>query len=263
MQRKLMIENWDKMEVDCVALHYRMMGSSIHYVLEQAAKDRLGVQTEIRLNLPPACFGIEIRGRADWLDYTESTLGDIKTCSTYTDGREIKEEWIQQLNIYRYILRRVFDYTADNLRVFPYFKDWSLSQTTNSNYPKSPYGCIEIPVWEWKQTHDFIEKRVAENLQENIRFCTDEERWKIPPRYAVMRKGYKKALAATMVVDGNRTDILSREAAQSIINQKGLHSDKDVYIEERKGECRRCENYCDMRDVCKITNADKWKEDLK
>lgn len=256
MQRRLTIDHYDEIEVDVMDLYYRILGTSVHSIIEQAAKDRVGVQTEIRVAMPKEWFGIEITGRIDWIDYIDSILADIKTASAATHGRGVKADWEAQGNIYRYMLYRIHGLKMGNLRIYPMYRDWSGAKAGH-DHPISPYGDIELPVWTIKETHVFIEKCVAEHMAEKTRFCTDEERWKTPDCYAVKKKGQTKAVAATTMVDGKRVSIPTEEAAQAIINSKS--SSAELFIEHRPGGCRRCSGYCDVRDICKRVNAAEWK----
>lgn len=258
MQRRLQIDYYDEIENDVIDYYYRILGTAIHSVIEQAAKDRVGIDTEVRVFMPQDWFGIEISGRIDWIDYTESILADIKTSSVGIHGRGIKDEWVYQANIYRYMLRRIHGYDAQNLRIYPLYRDWS-GMKAGKDHPISPYGDIELPVWTLKDTQDFIEKCVADHMAETPRFCTDEERWKTPDSYAVKKKGSPKALAATTMVEGNRVPIPTEEEAQKILKSKENKNNKgELYVEHRKGGCRRCNDYCDVRDICKRVNKLQW-----
>ncbi len=258
MQRYLTLNHYDDIVNDCIDYYYRILGSATHSMIEKAAKGRVGVQTEVRVAAPKEWFGMEITGRIDWIDYIDSILADIKTASVGIYGRGIKEDWVYQANIYRYFLARLHGYTAERLMIYPLYRDWSPGKAGH-DHPISPFGEIELPVWTMDETEKFIERKVAENMVEGKpRFCTDEERWKTPDCFAVKKEGQAKAVAATMYIDDARVPIPTRELAQSIIDSK--KSSAGLYIEERKGGCRRCSGYCDVSTVCKKVNVDFWKE---
>jgi hypothetical protein len=113
-----------------------------------------------------------------------------------------------------------------------------------------------------KETHQFIEKCVADHTSEKVRFCSDEERWKSDDCYAIKKKGQVKAVAATMTTkEKGRISIPTEADAKMIIQQKGLDTNKEIYIEHRPGSCRRCDGYCDVRDICKKVNKAWWEKD--
>ena len=258
MQRRLMIDHFDEIENDCIDFYYRILGTATHSMIEKAAEGRVGVQTEVRVAMPEDWFGIKITGRIDWIDYIDGILADIKTSSVGIFGRDIKDDWVYQANIYRYMMARLHGYKADKLRIYPLYRDWSPIKANGRDHPLSPYDDIDIPIWPLEKTEEFIKECVAQHTAEETRFCTDEERWKTPDCFAVKKKGAAKAIAATMVVDGNRIPIPTMAEARSIIEAKGLTGNADVFIEERKGGCRRCDGYCDCAAICKRVNADKW-----
>jgi hypothetical protein len=252
---------FDEIVSDVSDFYYRILGSAVHNVCEKAAKDKFGIAVEKRVFMPKEWFGIEISGRIDWIDFITSTLADIKTASAAIYGRGVKDEWTYQANIYRYMLWRIYGYEVDNLAIFPLYRDWTKAKADQYDYPSSPYDFFNLPVWTMDETHDFIAKCVADHTTETPRFCSDEERWKTPDCYAVKRKGAAKAIAATVVGDdGKRDKIITKEQAQRVINDKGLDTDKDVFIETRKGGCRKCDSYCDVSTICRRVNAEWWKK---
>ncbi|KKM16850.1 hypothetical protein LCGC14_1681690 [marine sediment metagenome] len=260
MMRRLMINHYDEIENDVIDYYYRILGTAVHSVIEQAAKDRIGISTEVRVAMPKEWFGIQITGRIDWIDYIDSILADIKTASAAIAGRGVKDDWVYQGNIYRYMLYRIHGWKAENLRIYPLYRDWSGAKAGH-DHPISPYGDIELPIWSIKDTHKFIEKCVADHMAKKVRFCSDEERWKTPDCYAVKKKGAAKAVAATTLIDGERVPIPTKELATKIMNSK--KNAKELSVEFRPGGCRRCNSYCDVREVCKRVNAAEWAKDEK
>ena len=263
MQRRLLIDHYDEVSNDVIDYYYRILGTAIHSVIEKAVKDRIGVQTEIRVAMPKEWFGIEITGRIDWLDFTESILADIKTSSVSIVGRDIKDDWVYQANIYRYAVRRIHGYLFEKLMIYPLYRDWSGAKAGH-DHPESPYGQIELPVWDLRKTQEFIQKCVDEHMAPKTRMCTDEERWKTPDCYAVKKKGSPKALAATTMIDDKRVAIPSREVAQRILESKtNKKNEGELFIEHRPGGCRRCDQYCDVSTVCKKYNKKWWAAEAK
>jgi hypothetical protein len=64
--------------------------------------------------------------------------------------------------------------------------------------------------------------------------CTPEERWERPTRYALMKKGRKRAIKLYDTEE----------------DANGAVKEKDHYVEYRKGESVRCENYCPVKEFC-------------
>jgi hypothetical protein len=263
MVRRLTIDHFDEIENDVADFFYRILGSAVHNVCEKAVKDQFGIVAEQRVFAPKEWFGTEISGRIDYINLITNTLADIKTASSAMYGRGVKDEWTYQANIYRYLLWRIHGYTVDNLHIYPLYRDWSKGKAEGYDYPSSPYDYINLPVWSMDETFDFITKCVADHMVpegEMVRFCTDEERWKTPDCYAVCKKGSAKAVAATIFDEGlkKRVPIETKAQAQQIINDKGLDKDNKIFIQTRKGGCRKCDSYCDVSTICRRVNAKWW-----
>jgi hypothetical protein len=258
MVRRLLLEHYDEMENDVISYYYRILGSAIHSVIENAAKNRIGIATELSVRLPKELFGIEISGRIDWIDTIESILADIKTAGVNSASFGLKDDWVIQANVYRYMLWKTHRYLVDNLRIYPFYRDWMPTQAGNGDHPISPYGDIELPVWSIKETEDYIAERVKLHMSDKVTPCTDDERWKSPDCFAVMKRGQKKAVAATMYIDGDRKPIPTEKDAMNIIREKGLSDNEDIYVEKRVGMYRRCEGYCDCSDLCKKYHPEMW-----
>lgn len=265
MVRRLTIDHFDEIENDVADFFYRILGSAVHKVCEKAVEKEFGIVAEHRVFAPKEWFGIEISGRIDYINLITSTLADIKTASAAMYGRGVKDEWTRQANIYRYLLYRIHGYTVDNLHIYALYRDWSKGKAEGYDYPSSPYDYINLPVWTMDQTYDFIVKCVADHTAETTRYCTDEERWMTPDCFAVCKKGSAKAVAATVFDEAlkKRVPIPTKAAAQQIINDKGLDKDNKIFIQTRKGGCRKCMSYCDVSDICHRVNAEWWESQEK
>ena len=89
----------------------------------------------------------------------------------------------------------------------------------------------------------FIINKIQQHKSEDYPLCTMEERWNNGDKYAVMKKGRKKALR---VFDNEKDAMIFQ----------GTTDDK-IYIEQRKGENKRCENYCKCVGWCQQYKAMK------
>jgi len=114
-------------------------------------------------------------------------------------------------------------------------KDWSAYKAKQErNYPEHPITIIPISLWSPETAKDYIEERVAIHFNDVAKECSDEERWKRPGSWAVMKKGRKSAVR---LVD-------SEEEAKKYITWAKLEDDDKVYIQERKAQYIRCDGYC-------------------
>jgi hypothetical protein len=261
MIRHLTQKYWDEMEVDASDYFYRLFGSAMHHVLEDASKDLTDVQIERSVSIPAERFGIEISGRIDWIEGMPVRLiGEAKTAGVMSIARGVKDDWIFQANVYRLALKYIDNIEVPKLKAFVLLRDWIPSKLRDDGYPRTPFAELDIPVWPFEKTEAWVQERVNLHLAKDVPMCTDEEKWQNPDCFAIMRRGVAKAVAATLVVDGERRPIASWEEAEWIIGEKGLKKDHQagkIYVEKRTGEPRRCQYYCDCRSICARVNGTK------
>ena len=79
----------------------------------------------------------------------------------------------------------------------------------------------------------------AEKKDDEIHECSPSERWASPDKWAVMKEGRKTAVK---VCD-------TEEEALNFIEE--LEKDKDKhFVEERKGQDKKCSDYCACCEFC-------------
>ena len=160
------------------------------------------------------------------------------------------------MNVYVWALKRL-GYIVSKIHLHIIARDWRASeQQRDRDYPSKQCGVVEVPIWEDKKVEDYINERIKlfieseDKLDDDLPYCTEEERWADPDRFAVVKKsgksspitGYRKALPKA-------GSFLHRSDAQQFISSR---SDKqDLTIEYRKGESRRCQRgYCKAAPFC-------------
>jgi hypothetical protein len=103
---------------------------------------------------------------------------------------------------------------------------------------------IDIPMWDSVTTETYVRQRLdmhrfakqAQEFGEELQPCTDEERWMSETIYAVKREGRKTAIRVFKSIE---------EATELAEKEKG-------YVEERKGEYKRCTgDFCGVSKWCK------------
>jgi hypothetical protein len=103
---------------------------------------------------------------------------------------------------------------------------------------------IDIPMWDSVTTETYVRKRLemhraakqAQEFGEDLEPCTDDDRWMSETIYAVKREGRKTAIRVFKTIE---------EANELAEKEKG-------YVEERKGEPRRCiGDFCGVSKWCK------------
>jgi len=253
--RLLAQEHYEELTIDISDEIWKLLGQSVHTILERANEENEDTITEQRMYAIVKDWTIS--GQTDSIDIKNNILKDYKITSAWSivsalqDG---KKDWEQQLNIYAYLYKQNTGKTIDQLNIIAIARDWNRNQYLRSggDYPPSPITVLNIDLWSDEEQQAFIEERVSIHQEAEVQYlindelplCTDEERWRRKDTYRVEKKGRKTAVR---VLD-------TREEADEYI---GGHKDsKLLKVVEAKGECVRCANYCDVAEFCNQHNEE-------
>jgi len=219
-------------------LVWSLLGSAMHKVLEKS-------ETGNTLNeerLFAKVNGKIISGGVDL--YEEDIISDFKFTSVYSFiYKNRMKEWKEQLNIYAYLYQKA-GFAVKKLQIIAIFRDWSrIKYKFEKRYPKQ-IEIIPIKMWPLAETEQFISNRLHQvelalkASDDQIACCTATERWQEPTRYAVMKKGNKRALRIFDTPDQAKLFI-------------SFHKDKKkLSIETRESEPKRCLDYCRVNKFC-------------
>lgn len=212
---------------------------------------------ERRLYYTDPVTGKTVSGQID-LVYPDTVITDYKTMSVYEGMAGLKDEKIQQLNIYNLLAREGVD--ADGkpndldaprqLQIVSLYRDWSKVKATKAKirgdtYPPRQVAVFKVDKWDLEKTKKFVTERIklhiaaelATNLGKPLPECSGEERWAKSAKYAVVKEGRKNAFR---VLDSYQAALDWMET-----NNKG------ETVEERPGESTRCQyGYCNVAPFC-------------
>lgn len=224
---------------------FSLLGRSVHTILQNAASDRYLVETRLflehdglRISGQIDLYEIEACKLQDWKVTSRHTTSDAKLKYPWSSKRTVPEGkgWIEQANIYRLMLIEA-GYEVESMEVVAIYRDWSKMQALRvSEYPEHQIERLVVPKWSLNQTRSYLSERIALHLaaREELPECSAEERWEKPSRWALMKKGRKRA---TKLYD---TEV----EAQSMVAEAGDH------VEPRHGEPIRCLHYCGVLPFC-------------
>ncbi len=146
--------------------------------------------------------------------------------------------WIAQQNIYRLIASEN-GHEVDGLNIIAIYRDWSkMAAARSDDYPENQVEVFHLPLWPLDKTEEYLAERIRVHQAAEIELpmCTEEERWAVPDKVALVKKGAKRA---TKLFE-------DRAQADAALAQAG----KDFRLEERPGESKRCLHYCDVAAYC-------------
>lgn len=228
-------EHEAEIEMDVLDTVPALLGQALHHILERAGNASPSHIPERRL--ATVYDGWIISGKTDLYETKEQEIIDYKNSSvwTYIFG---KEEWTQQLNVYRWISERN-GHPVKKLSIGLFCGDWRRSEAKRSpDYP-SRVVSIPVPLWTMEQTEAFVDARLKRH-QDALAECTDAEKWAKPTTYAVMKPGRKSALSVHETMEAARPE------AQKVGGT----------VQVRPGESIRCASYCNAAPFCKQWAAD-------
>lgn len=239
--RRLIDEHSEEITEDVADRIWALFGQAVHHIIEKAS-DQADVLAETTLFTE--VDGKKIKGTVDHVTISESKLSDFKV----TNARKIKDgvtpaEWVQQTNIYRWMLAREYGVIINAMEIVVFLRDWTKYEAKGSaEYPQAPALTLQVPLWTTEETEDFVRKRLAYHFDNETRGCTDAEVWAKPARYAVMKLGRKTAVRVYE----------SEDEAKATAEQLG----HGHYVETRPGEATRCKMYCPVSQWCPQWAAD-------
>lgn len=256
--------------------YFSIMGRAIHAVLEAAGKQDKTILTERRYYA--ALEGWTISGAIDTIEFqrgaevtTKGVVGpvylqDYKHCTVWA-AMNPKAEWAQQLNgLHWLFMHNNPEAVVKRLTIVCLIKDWSerdYMAQKEKGYPPSPIHCIDVPMWDLKETEDWLRHRV--NLHQDaavdatldestLIYCTDEERWMKQTQWAVTHEGNSRPTKTAA----------SKEELVKYVEDNPTKFKRGAIYEERKGEPKRCtqkppRGWCGVAEFC--SQYREWQEE--
>lgn len=230
---------------------YALLGKAVHAILEMAdLGDTEKYLTEKRFFVERD--DMTVSGQVDLIEYETRTLHDFKVCSRWVGVFGAKEEWEQQLNLYR-LLAYENGVEVDTLKIHAIYRDWSKREAKQkSDYPKKQIETFIVPTWSISKAETFLQHRIRlhKEMDEKLysmlsmddlrgHVCTPEERWERDRGFAVVKGTNTKAIR---VLD-------TRVEAEDWI-RRNKRAGEELRINERIGSPVRCLDYCNVKQWC-------------
>ena len=230
----------EQIKSDVADMLWSMLGSALHVVMERG--ETPGFLSEQRIFAE--VNGVTVSGAIDLQQETDKgvIIIDYKFTSAWAVMQD-KEEWEQQLNVYKWLVESVKKKKVVGLQICALVRDFSRHET-KPGYPNAPIHMVDIPMWDAVKAETYVKERLemhreakmAQDFGEELQDCTSEERWMSETKYAVKRDGRKTAIR-----------VLDDEEEARILADK-----EKGYVEIRPGEPKRCTgNFCGVAQWCK------------
>jgi len=238
----------NEIEQDVSDMIWLLFGTAVHGVLEKSQESHNEFKEE-RLRVE---FGkYVLSGQFDLYNAETKTLTDYKTASVWKIVYGDYTDWKMQLLMYAYMLKDA-GFEVEKAQIIAILKDHSKTKAkTDSTYPQLPVAVIpfKFTSQDFIDIQTFIQNKfcqielLSELPDHAIPPCTAEERYNSGDKFAVMKKGRKTALR---VVD---TEAAAEQYIEWAVANKDL-KEKDLDIEKRAGEDKKCKDYCSVCDFC-------------
>ena len=232
----------DDIEQDAADMVWSLFGSAVHNILEHGKDDHHIVEERLFTTFE----GWSISGAIDLQEVKDYKLyiSDYKVTSAWAVQQE-KQEWIDQLNLYAWLVERVKGEPVSGLQIIGIVRDWSRREAAlKDTYPQAPIVTLDIPLWSYEDREEFVRRRLTMHNEANFAAvsgdmpeCTSEEMWEKKTTYAVMKEGGKRA---------KKVFEIKEDATAFAGQQKEAH-----YVETREGGRTRCESFCQVAPFCK------------
>lgn len=232
----------DEIEEDVSDRIFSLLGQSVHSIIERASD---GEDMLSELTLYTELEDWQLKGTVDHVSLSRKELLDFKVTSAWKVSRdEIPSEWVQQTNIYRWMLGKEKLIEINSVAILAILRDWSRNEARrNPTYPQQQALRLEVPLWTAEQTEQFVRERIRLHKRGGDVPCTEKDIWAKPTKWAVIKKGNTRAV---------KLFDTAAEAQEFALTISGSR------VEMRPGEAVRCAGWCAVAPFC-----NQWKNDSR
>lgn len=233
--------HFEEIEVDASDSIWQIFGTAVHAIFENQS-DNTFKEEQFKVKVSNSV----VTGRVDSYDMENELLCDWKTASVWKVQFKDFSDWYKQGMIYAWLMKQS-GLTVKRCRFIALLKDHSKSKARFDNeYPQSPVYVYQFDVTEKAlaeiETYIFDKVKSFEEAEKiadsELPPCSKESRWASDDKFAAMKKGRKTALK---LCD-------TEEEAKSYPSCE--------YVEFRKGESRKCSDYCTACKWCPFYNKE-------
>ena len=247
----------EDLSVDAMDMVFALFGTAVHSVLEGATGKNVVKEERIYSDVR----GWTLSGAIDQYEVEDDgiIITDYKVTSVWSVIYD-KQEWVNQLNVYAYLLEKEKGIPVKKIQICAILRDWNRREASlKPDYPNPPMVVLDIPLWSLKDRTGYVEDRMSIHQEarqgfdfdEVVSLCSSAERWARPDKWAVMRKGRKSAVRLYDNEEDAKEHIVTKRNEPSKNQKPNPYQIADYYIDHRKGDNSRCSgNYCGVAEFC-------------
>jgi DNA-binding Lrp family transcriptional regulator len=230
--------HWDEIEDDVSDRVWALFGTAVHKLLEECNPNAF-TEEKFEVERGPKT----VTGQVDLYDMEEKTITDYKTASVWKIKFQNFDDWRRQGLIYSWLLKQE-GLEVKRCRFIAMLRDWTKGEAQrNADYPQSQvYEYVfDVTEKDLSEIEIFINDKVLQIIEnekksdDEIAPCTGEERWETETTWAIKKVGRKTALKVCH----------TKAEAEELLPKLG-----GTEIEERKGQSKRCTDYCLCNKFC-------------
>ena len=234
----------DEIEIDASQCINQVLGTATHSLIEKFDKTGFA-EIYLKEEIRDSYF---LTGKCDLYDEVNFALVDYKTANVWKIKFSDFDDWRKQGLIYAWLLIKKGHY-VERIRFHALLKDWTarekrLADMKGEFYPESQVYTYELKITsaDLIEIEKFIRSKFDELIEaeklsdDDLLDCGKKDTWYTGDKFAVYGTNKNKAMR---VFD-------TYEEANDYLNNKG-----GVEIVARKGEYRRCQDYCECCKFCK------------
>lgn len=235
--------HWNEIEVDAADMVWLILGTAVHKVLEMTDE---GDDEFREQRLSMKISDTVLTGKSDL--YKNKVITDYKTCSTWKVIFGETEDWERQLLLYA-MLWKDAGFEVKGGEILSIMRDHIKTKgKIDPSYPEYPVTMFKFDytdkdiesIRKWAESRIKLIESLKDVPDDELPLCTPEERFNKGDKYAIMKTGLKKA---KKVCD-------TREEAERLMAEKS-----GDHIEVRKGEDKKCLEYCMCREFCSYAQS--------
>lgn len=231
LPRLLYIKFWEDIVRDYSDLLTMVQGTALHTRYEMNAGDDEVVEKKFT----DVVNDLIVVGKAD--SFFDTTILEVKQTGCYGPKYRM-DKWTKQMNCYAW-QRNKRGQEVTKLLVDIWYRDWKVNNRYWREYPQIPYECIELPLWDFKQTDKWVKQMVAKHKDlpnydtaaEYTKPCSDKQR-------GIRWEAYKGKNKTCTKVGETYPEVAS-----------WVQKQKDVFT-IIESEPVFCKLYCKSRSVC-------------